>query len=54
MYVPKELVDRDAWYFSEEGQKAVEKALRDIEEGRVASPFETAKEALDELSKQDS
>jgi len=39
-------------YFSEEGQKAIEKALKDIEEGRVTGPFETAKEALDELNKQ--
>lgn len=30
-YVPKQLVDRDEWYASPQGKKAIAKALREIE-----------------------
>ena len=51
VYVPKKLVDRDPWYWSEEGQKAIRESLEDKEKGRVLGPFKTAKEAMAALSK---
>jgi AbrB family looped-hinge helix DNA binding protein len=51
VYIPKKLVDRDEWYWSEEGQKAIGEALKEIEEGKAIGPFETAEEAIRELNK---
>lgn len=51
VYIPKQLVDRDPWYWSEEGQREIGKALEDIDEGRVIGPFTSAKDALKALKK---
>lgn len=51
VYIPKELVDRDPWYWSPEGQKRIQEALEDIEQGRTLGPFETAEEAIEALKK---
>jgi len=39
-YVPKQLVDRDEWYASPQGKKAIAKALREIEtdKGKELTP----------------
>ena len=34
VYVPKEIVDRDECYASQAGKKTIERALRDIKEGK--------------------
>ena len=49
VYIPKKLVDRDDWYWSEEGQKAIGRALKDIEEGKVKE-FEDVDELIRELN----
>jgi AbrB family looped-hinge helix DNA binding protein len=49
VYIPKKLVDRDEWYWSEEGQRAIGEALEEIEGGKAIGPFETAEEAVREL-----
>ncbi|OGF54021.1 MAG: hypothetical protein A2Z21_01085 [Candidatus Fraserbacteria bacterium RBG_16_55_9] len=51
VYIPKQLVDRDPWYWSEEGQRRIGEALKDIEEGRVIGPFASAKAAMKALKK---
>ncbi len=51
VYIPKQLVDRDPWYWSPEGQKRIQEALEDIEAGRTLGPFGTAEEAIDALKK---
>jgi bifunctional DNA-binding transcriptional regulator/antitoxin component of YhaV-PrlF toxin-antitoxin module len=51
VYTPKELVDRDPWYWSQEGQRRIGEALKDIEEGRVVGPFTTAQEVMKSLKK---
>ena len=51
VYVPKQLVDRDPWYWSKEGQRRIGEALQDIEEGRVIGPFTSAKAAIKALKK---
>ena len=33
-YIPKELVDRDEWYASQQGGKAIATALREIKTGK--------------------
>lgn len=35
VYTPKTIVDRDPWYWSEEGQREIQKALADKKTGRV-------------------
>ncbi len=35
LFIPKKLVDRDPWYWSEEGQRHINEALEDIEAGRI-------------------
>ena len=54
VYVPKQLVDRDAWYWSDEGQKHIGEAFDDIKKGRVTGPFNTAKDLVKSLRKQKS
>jgi len=48
VYIPKKLVDRDQWYWSEEGQEAIGEALKDVEEGRVKE-FEDVGDLIKEL-----
>jgi len=48
VYIPKKLIDRDVWYWSEEGQKAIGEALKEIEEGKVRE-FESVEELIEEL-----
>jgi AbrB family looped-hinge helix DNA binding protein len=48
VYIPKKLIDRDVWYWSEEGQKAIGEALKEIEEGRVKT-FESVEELIEDL-----
>lgn len=50
IYIPKKLVDRDEWYWSEKGQRAIQKSFKDKEEGRVVGPFETTEEAMEALN----
>lgn len=54
VYIPKQLVDRDAWYWSEEGQARIGEALEDIKHGRVTGPFTTAKAMVKSLHKKKS
>lgn len=49
VYIPKQLVDRDSWYWSKDGQERIGEALKDIEEGRVKGPFTTSKELAKSL-----
>lgn len=51
VYIPKQLVDRDPWYWSEEGQAAIQESLQEYEEGKIIGPFKTAKAALKALKK---
>ncbi|OGF57344.1 MAG: hypothetical protein A2Z21_02350 [Candidatus Fraserbacteria bacterium RBG_16_55_9] len=51
VYIPKQLVDRDPWYWSAEGQAAIQESLKEYEEGNVIGPFKTAKAALKALKK---
>ncbi len=44
VYVPKELVDRQA-------AQAIEEAFEDIKAGRVAGPFKSAEELIESLRK---
>ena len=48
VYVPKKLIDRDEWYWSEEGQKEIGEALQDIKEGRVKE-FDNVADLIKEL-----
>jgi len=48
VYIPKKLVDRDEWYWSEAGQQAIGEALQEIEEGQVKE-FEDVKALIKEL-----
>lgn len=51
VYIPKKLVDRDPWYWSEEGQRAIKASLEDKKRGRVLGPFKTAKAAMVALNR---
>jgi AbrB family looped-hinge helix DNA binding protein len=51
VYIPKQLVDRDPWYWSAEGQAAIQESLQEYEEGKVIGPFKSAKVALKALKK---
>lgn len=51
VYTPKQIVDRDNWYWSAEGQSTIKAALADVAEGRLIGPFETAEKALAELNR---
>ena len=51
IYVPKKLVDRDDWFWSEEGQKVINEARKEIADGRGLGPFENAEEAIKALKK---
>ena len=47
-YVPKELVDRDEWYASPQGEKAIATALREIKTGKDKE-FATVEELTADL-----
>lgn len=47
-YVPKELVDRDEWYASPQGKKAIATALREIKTGK-SKEFATVEELTADL-----
>ena len=47
-YVPKELVDRDEWYASPQGRKAIATALREIKTGK-GEEFATVEELIADL-----
>lgn len=47
-YVPKELVDRDKWYASEQGRKAIATALREIKTGK-GKEFASVEELIADL-----
>jgi AbrB family looped-hinge helix DNA binding protein len=51
VYIPKQLVDRDAWYWSEEGQQRINESLDDLKKGRVTGPFTNAKDLVKSLRK---
>lgn len=51
VYTPKQIIDRDPWYWSAEGQQRISEALADIDAGRVIGPFRTAQEAIRALRK---
>ena len=48
MYIPKELVDRDEWYASPQGRKAIATALREIKTGK-GKEFATVEELIADL-----
>jgi AbrB family looped-hinge helix DNA binding protein len=48
VYIPKKLVDRDEWYWSEEGQQAIAEALQEIAAGKVKE-FEDVDDLIEEL-----
>jgi AbrB family looped-hinge helix DNA binding protein len=48
VYIPKKLVDRDEWYWSEAGQQAIAEALQEIEAGKVKE-FEDVDDLIEEL-----
>ena len=50
VFVPKTLVTRDEWYWSEEGQRAIGEAFKDIEEGRVKE-FTNVEDLFKELER---
>ena len=47
-YVPKQLVDRDEWYASPQGQKAIAKALNEIKTEK-GEEFATVEELIADL-----
>ncbi|MEA3238237.1 MAG: AbrB/MazE/SpoVT family DNA-binding domain-containing protein [Candidatus Bipolaricaulota bacterium] len=47
-YVPKELVDRDEWYASPQGRKAIATSLREIKTGK-GKEFATVEELTADL-----
>jgi len=47
-YIPKELVDRDEWYGSPQGKKAIATALREIKMGK-GKEFATVEELIADL-----
>jgi len=51
VYIPKQLVDRDVWYWSDEGQQRINEALEDIKKGHVTGPFTSAKDLVKSLRK---
>jgi AbrB family looped-hinge helix DNA binding protein len=51
VYIPKQLVDRDTWYWSDEGQQHINEALEDIKKGRITGPFTNAKDLVKSLRK---
>lgn len=51
IYTPKQVIDRDNWYWSKEGQAAIAESLEDVAMGRVIGPFRNAKEAIRGLRK---
>lgn len=51
VFVPKTLVARDEWYWSDEGQRAIGEALKDIEEGRVKA-FDNVEDLFEELERE--
>jgi len=46
--IPKELVDRDEWYASPQGKKAIATALREIKTGK-GKEFATVEELIADL-----
>jgi AbrB family looped-hinge helix DNA binding protein len=48
VYIPKKLVDRDEWYWSEAGQQAIAEALQEIAAGKVKE-FEDVDDLIEEL-----
>jgi len=48
VYIPKKLVDRDEWYWSEAGQQAIAEALQEIAVGKVKE-FEDVDDLIEEL-----
>jgi AbrB family looped-hinge helix DNA binding protein len=47
-YVPKQLVDRDEWYASPQGKKAIAKALKEIKTEK-GEEFDTIEELIADL-----
>ena len=47
-YVPKQLVDRDEWYASPQGKRAITTALREIKAG-TGEEFATVEELIADL-----
>jgi AbrB family looped-hinge helix DNA binding protein len=49
VFVPKKLVSKDElWYWSKEGQTEIQRALKEIDEGK-AKEFEEVEELIEEL-----
>lgn len=51
VYVPKQLVDRDPWYWGAQGQRSIQQSLQEYEEGKSAGPFTSPEEALKALKR---
>ena len=48
VYVPKELIDRNEWYASQQGSRAIKTALEEIRTGK-GKEFATVEELIEDL-----
>ena len=51
VYTPKQVVDRDTWYWTEEGQATIKASLKAAAKGKLIGPFESADELMAELNR---
>lgn len=51
IYTPKQVVDRDDWYWTEEGQQTIEASLKEAEAGNLIGPYDNAEDLMKELNK---
>lgn len=51
VYTPKQVVDRDTWYWTEEGQQTIAQSLQQVQEGKLIGPFDDAEALMEELNR---
>src|SRR3989344_746846 len=51
VYTPKQIVNRDNWYWSKDGQATISASLKAAANGKLIGPFETAEEVMVELNR---
>lgn len=48
--IPRKHIAKDQeWYYTEEWQKGMQESFEDLKAGRIAGPFKTAEEAINNL-----
>lgn len=51
VYTPKQVVDKDTWYWTQEGQTTIKASLKAAAQGQLIGPFSSADELMTELNR---